>query len=484
MKMTSYCLFLVTLPLTIVSCDILKKTESAPAANFGPPVVEYVTKDTYLNGDAFCARYNSITSKESGIRVTVPVDYKDSSKGSTRIYAFTNKPFDPKKASVVFIDGGPGQNTHGIPDVFGESYNEIHIDQRGLGCSAPQDYEMYLDPKLYSTLNTVHDTEAVRKAYGIEKWSVFGVSYGTVPATVYASLYPKSTTSAILEGVAFSGKTLHQWDYKVQKLNLVLDTLSPAQRKTFTKIVIERDTNYAKIFIMLQDFFYMNRGMTKASELLKQFISFDGVIQQDRIDTAFKRWSDYQGGDHPQRPMAVDGRVLTVIYCKELQARAKDKSTIDYDIAKNEFVEKSSESNSFASTCDKFGVPKSDDKPYVASQYPVFVPVYYFQGSHDGATLARGAIEHWKKVPKRKSYFFLNQKGGHNPSLSAAVSKETSEKEGQRQLYDLAIQGQPITRDIVEQVNISKKEGKWSFYPELPLDTSIVEKDLDGIRFH
>ncbi|MES3037746.1 MAG: alpha/beta hydrolase, partial [Bdellovibrionota bacterium] len=220
--------------ILLASCSAPPGESAFSTAPVRIPEVKSTTELLFINGKEFCSEYKEITAKEYGKYITVPKDYNDPSKGTLEIYAYTMKPFNPDLPTYIYVDGGPGQNTHGMmPDYFDDRMNEIRFDQRGLGCSTPETYELYKSAYLYSSENNVRDMDAIRHSYGIKEWSVYGVSYGTVPATMYGSKFPEQTVSVVLEGVVGRTELLTQNRYKADKLNLVLAQLTPEQRVSF-----------------------------------------------------------------------------------------------------------------------------------------------------------------------------------------------------------------------------------------------------------
>ena len=119
--------------------------------------------------------------------------------------------------------------------------------------------------------------EEIRKAFGISQWSIYGVSYGTVPATMYGSKYRSNTKSVVLEGVFGRPDQVHLISYKVEKMNLALASLNSKQRIAFSEIISggsDEVTVIAKLFMGL---FYSDKGMRKMVTYLNMFILEDGT---------------------------------------------------------------------------------------------------------------------------------------------------------------------------------------------------------------
>lgn len=459
----------------------------APKAINNAPQVK-VNRDTYLSGTKFCKEYYTITISEFGRYVTVPVDYADPSKGQLKIYVYTMKPFVESKPSYIYVDGGPGQNTHGImPDYFGSDYNELRFDQRGLGCSAPETFDQYKDASLYSSANNIRDMEEIRKAFGITQWSIYGVSYGTVPATMYGSKYASVTKSVVLEGVFGRPDQVHLISYKAEKINLALAALSSKQRISFSKLIQAQPDDAKMLVQIFYSLFYSDTGMRKMVNILKTIIADDGTINQSVL-SSMKKSMNTQGtkAKYQQQPGAVDSNILTIIYCKDLSYRNKELKGLEYSSQTNEFYTDTTSDESYDKECNDVGVTKADEQPYKLEDYPVTIPIYYFQGSHDGATMAIGALNHWRTIAKGDSYFMLAQKGGHNPNLTRLESQDSyfvpSEE---KQIFKKAISAEVITQDDITAINTNLPDQKWLLFRDPSVSTTpIVMDELNGINLH
>jgi proline iminopeptidase len=96
---------------------------------------------------------------------------------------------------VLFIHGGPGSNSLYFEKeggaIFEKTSRMIYLDQRGCGRSdAPPDQN-------YSLARVVQDFDEVRKALGIEKWTVMAHSFGGILATEYATQHPENIKSMV-----------------------------------------------------------------------------------------------------------------------------------------------------------------------------------------------------------------------------------------------------------------------------------------------
>lgn len=105
---------------------------------------------------------------------------------------------NPKGLPVIFLHGGPGGGCG--PDhrryFDPELYRIILFDQRGAGRSTP-----HAELKDNTTQHLVEDIETIRKFLKVKQWMVFGGSWGSTLALVYAQTHPESVLGLIIRGV-------------------------------------------------------------------------------------------------------------------------------------------------------------------------------------------------------------------------------------------------------------------------------------------
>jgi proline iminopeptidase, Neisseria-type subfamily len=112
---------------------------------------------------------------------------------------------------VVFLHGGPGGGL--IADYrryFNpEVYRIILFDQRGSGRSTP--HANLVDN---TTWHLVEDIETIRKHFGVERWMVFGGSWGSTLSLSYAEAHPDRVTELVLRGIFLCRKKEIDWFYQ------------------------------------------------------------------------------------------------------------------------------------------------------------------------------------------------------------------------------------------------------------------------------
>ncbi len=160
--------------------------------------------------------------------VTVPLDRSGAVPGTIDLPVVVSKGSGP---ILLALGGGPGQGMVSAAPSFGPLLQSLapgwriaFLDQRGTGanalhCPAMQRAgltDVTVPPKgsvgqcarrlgrtrpLYSTTATVADLDAVRKALGVERLGMLGISYGTYVAERYARAHPDHVSRLVLDSV-------------------------------------------------------------------------------------------------------------------------------------------------------------------------------------------------------------------------------------------------------------------------------------------
>lgn len=114
----------------------------------------------------------------------------------------------PHGQPVVFLHGGPGSGCNPSQRRFFDPahYRIILLDQRGCGRSKPLGCI-----EENTTAELVADIEHLRRHLGIERWLVFGGSWGSTLALAYALAHPSSVTGLILRGIFLSRPRELHW---------------------------------------------------------------------------------------------------------------------------------------------------------------------------------------------------------------------------------------------------------------------------------
>jgi proline iminopeptidase len=104
----------------------------------------------------------------------------------------------PDGTPVVFVHGGPGGGTSPDQRRFFDpsAYRIVLFDQRGCGRSTP-----HASLEENTTWDLVADMERIRELLGVERWVVFGGSWGSTLALAYAQTHPERVRALVLRGI-------------------------------------------------------------------------------------------------------------------------------------------------------------------------------------------------------------------------------------------------------------------------------------------
>jgi prolyl aminopeptidase len=118
---------------------------------------------------------------------------------------------NPNGIPVVFLHGGPGGGTSpaGRRYFDPEAYRIILLDQRGSGQSTPR-----ACLKDNDTWHIIEDIEKIRKELNIDKWLVFGGSWGTTLSLCYAIKHPERVLGLVLRGIFLGRREDIEWLYE------------------------------------------------------------------------------------------------------------------------------------------------------------------------------------------------------------------------------------------------------------------------------
>jgi len=118
---------------------------------------------------------------------------------------------DPKGIPVLFLHGGPGAGCDTRNRCFfdPEKYRIILFDQRGAGRSTPHAELQHND-----TRALLSDIEAIREFLGIDRWLLFGGSWGSTLGLLYTQEYRERVLGLILRGVFLARQQDIDWFYQ------------------------------------------------------------------------------------------------------------------------------------------------------------------------------------------------------------------------------------------------------------------------------
>jgi len=231
---------------------------------------------------------------------------------------------------AVFLHGGPGGGINPSQRrVFDPArYDVLLFDQRGCGQSTP-----FAGLEHNTTWDLVADIEKLRQMVGVEKWQVFGGSWGSALALAYAETHTERVTELVLRGIF----TLRRWEllwYYQHGASLLFpdkwqrfvapippeerDDMMAAYRRRLTSSDAEirlgaarewsrwegetitllpdvqmsqsfTEAEYALAFARIENHYFVHKGWLDEGQLIRdaeKIRHIPGVIVQGRYDTA------------------------------------------------------------------------------------------------------------------------------------------------------------------------------------------------------
>ena len=118
---------------------------------------------------------------------------------------------NPEGRPVIFLHGGPGGGTSPKHRRYFDprKWRIFLMDQRGCGKSTP-----YAGIHENTTWDLVADLERLRALVGVDRWTVFGGSWGSTLGLAYAQAHPERVTGLILRGIFLCSEWELRWFYQ------------------------------------------------------------------------------------------------------------------------------------------------------------------------------------------------------------------------------------------------------------------------------
>src|SRR5690554_2572747 len=118
---------------------------------------------------------------------------------------------NPRGKPALFVHGGPGGggDTNARRFFNPKAYRIVVFDQRGAGRSRPLG-----SLEANTTWHLIDDIETLRRKLGIDRWLVFGGSWGSILALAYAEQHPASVSELVLRGIFLLRKRELDWFYR------------------------------------------------------------------------------------------------------------------------------------------------------------------------------------------------------------------------------------------------------------------------------
>lgn len=240
---------------------------------------------------------------------------------------------NPSGKPVVFLHGGPGGGcSPSHRRLFDPSaYRIILFDQRGCGRSRPH-ASTSGDLSLNTTWHLVADMELLRTSLGIDRWQVFGGSWGSTLALAYAETHPSRVSELVLRGIFTLRSSEVDWYYRGGAANVFPDLwekfmaplagLSGDPVELYAELLASEDPEvhgpaavawstweggtvtllprpelvqefavpeYALAFARIENHYFVHRGWFEEGQLIRDAVRLKdvpGVIVQGRYDIA------------------------------------------------------------------------------------------------------------------------------------------------------------------------------------------------------
>ncbi len=117
----------------------------------------------------------------------------------------------PDGLPAIFLHGGPGAGCEAAHRRFFDPhrYRVVLFDQRGCGRSTP-----HASLKANTTWDLVADMERIRERLEVERWLVFGGSWGSTLALAYAQTHPERVSALVVRGIFLCRDMEIRWFYQ------------------------------------------------------------------------------------------------------------------------------------------------------------------------------------------------------------------------------------------------------------------------------
>lgn len=139
---------------------------------------------------------------------------------------------NPRGKPAVILHGGPGAPMSRGSRMFDPAaYLIVQFDQRQCGRSTPHAAEPVVDLSANTTAHLVADIERLREHLGVDRWLVWGGSWGTLVGLVYAQAHPSRVSEMVLASVVGSSRDDIAW------ITRTMGRVFPAQWERFRDAV-------------------------------------------------------------------------------------------------------------------------------------------------------------------------------------------------------------------------------------------------------
>ncbi|NJQ15331.1 prolyl aminopeptidase [Streptomyces bohaiensis] len=123
---------------------------------------------------------------------------------------------NPDGHPALVVHGGPGSgsSTGALRRFDPDRYRVVLLDQRGCGRSTPHASDPATDLRHNTTDHLVADMEAVRAHLGIDRWLLYGGSWGSTLLLAYAQRFPSRVSAIVVHSVTTTRRSEIDWLYR------------------------------------------------------------------------------------------------------------------------------------------------------------------------------------------------------------------------------------------------------------------------------
>ncbi len=348
---------------------------------------------TQLSGPENSETFRNLCSEEGSkvIQIDRPID---GYRGETFDFRFKLVCKDASYPTVFFISGGPGQaSSEKQRHYYPENMNIILTDIRGVGLNSHFWEKGGRDIHINSEVNA-QDFLAIIKEIDLKNYVIHGVSYGTIPSLILASLAEREATHNLPLSVILEGPTAHPMDFRTKTefknvvftaheestdkcLSCDLDNLLGQYSPSDLGNLLDELLGYGLEHKVLEEWLY-ERDPDELDELIGELRSLETYIGENGL------------------------RVYNAIACREFE-KVGLRSGIYLGDGKLD--------SSTEGSC-------SDDviEHQINLQlWPVEkIPLYFFVGTHDIATPPIYGERYFNEVLADKKNHICVEGGGHN----------------------------------------------------------------------
>ncbi|MFI0863837.1 prolyl aminopeptidase [Streptomyces smyrnaeus] len=121
---------------------------------------------------------------------------------------------DGKPALVVHGGPGSGCSTDMRRLFHPDRYRVVLFDQRGCGRSTPHASDPDTDMRHNTTAHLIRDIERLREQLGIDRWLLYGGSWGSTLILAYAQQHPEHVSEIVISSVTTTRRSEIDWLYR------------------------------------------------------------------------------------------------------------------------------------------------------------------------------------------------------------------------------------------------------------------------------